>query len=177
MHLPSNLASRLNQVFLLFELYAVVRSIAVHPELLFGRESRVALRARHLEGRLELNLLVRVQSHLSGVVLTVLLLADLVLGHLSVALEELLADEALDASAALVPPFGLHLVVRTEGASTPVVTAAGLLSLQTIVAFLNDAIYLVKGAVFIQVCDFWVFAIDDLLLLLISFPLTLGLLL
>ena len=111
MHLPSDFASRLNQVFLLFELYAVVRSIAVHPELLFGSESRVALRARHLEGRLELDLLVRVQGHLSGVVLTVLLLANLVIGCFSVALEELLAGEALDTSAALVPPIGFHLVI------------------------------------------------------------------
>ena len=77
-HLPSHLAALLNNLLLLLKFDSIVHLGPVHFELFFGLEGFSALGTRHLEGCLELDVLVRIDLHLSSMVLAVLLFSDLV---------------------------------------------------------------------------------------------------
>ena len=111
MNLPSDSATLLDHIFLVMELDTAVVSFTVDLELFLGLKGGAALGTRHLERGLELDILIPVHFHLLSMVNAVLLLSYLVLRCLSVLLEELLAHEALDARAALVPAFCIHLVI------------------------------------------------------------------
>lgn len=111
---PSDPATLLNYILLCLKLHAIVVRLSMHLELLLSFKSATALWARHFERSFELDILVSVHLHLLGMVYAVLFLADLVLRCLSMLFKEVLAHEALNARATLVPPFRFHLVVRTE---------------------------------------------------------------
>ena len=112
--LPGDPAPLLHDLLLRLKLDTLMVGLAVHFELFFGLEGLAALRASHFEGGLELDLLISVHLHLFGMIIAILFLSDLVLGGLSVPLEQLLAHEALHAGPALESPLRIHLVVRAE---------------------------------------------------------------
>ena len=112
--LPGNPASLLHDLLLRLELHTLMVGLAVHFEFFLGLEGLAALRASHFEGGLELDLLISVHLHLFGMIIAILFLSDLVLGGLSVPLEQLLAHEALHAGPALESSLRIHLVIRAE---------------------------------------------------------------
>ena len=112
--LPGDSAPLLDDLLLRLELDTFMFGLAVHFELLLGLEGLATLRASHFEGGLKLDLLVSVHFHLFGMIIAILFLSDLVLGGLSVPIEQLLAHEALHAGPALESPLRIHLVVGAE---------------------------------------------------------------
>ena len=92
-HLPGDEATLLHDFLLVVEFNTVVFFATMHSKLIFCRESLSALRASHLEGRLEFHVLVLVDLHLPGMILRKLLLTLLMLSRLPMLLEELLALE------------------------------------------------------------------------------------